>query len=99
MIKTNKQNDIDTLLDNLGINLNIEKTELKQRKNGLLLSDEQIEILERHKIDYQQYQTLESLIFKIEEYINEVETYLDITDIDEVSRQLSEQNYYNNTNK
>lgn len=99
MIKTNKQNDIDTLLDDLGISLNIEKTELKLRKNRLLLSDEQIAILNNHNINYEQYQTLESLIFRIEEYINDVQGYMDITDIDELSRQLSEQNYYNNTNK
>ena len=99
MIKTTKQDDIDTLLNNLGIDLNIENTELKQRKNGLLLSDEQINILKNHNIDYEQCQTLSSLIFKIEEYINEVEGYMDITDIDELSKQLSEQNYYNNTNK
>lgn len=99
MIKTTKQNDIDTLLDDLGISLNIENTELKTRKNGLLLSDEQINILNNHNINYEQYQTLESLIFAIEEYINDVQGYMDITDIDELSRQLSEQNYYNNTNK
>lgn len=99
MIKTNKQNDIDTLLDDLGISLNIENTQLKTRKNGLLLSDEQINILSNHNINYEQYQTLESLIFAIEEYINDVQGYMDITDIDELSRQLSEQNYYNNTNK
>ena len=99
MIKTNKQNDIDTLLDDLGISLNIENTQLKTRKNGLLLSDEQINILNNHNINYEQYQTLESLIFAIEEYINEVQGYMDITDIDELSRQLSEQKYYNNTNK
>lgn len=99
MIKTNKQNDIDTLMDTLGIDLNIDKTSLKQRKNGLLLSDEQIEILKRHNINYENYQTLESLIFKIEEYINDVESYMDITDIDEISKQLAEQKYYNNTNK
>ena len=99
MIKTNKQNDIDTLIDELGINLNIESTQLKTRKNGLLLSDEQINILNNHNINYEQYQTLESLIFAIEDYINDVQGYMDITDIDELSRQLSEQNYYNNTNK
>ncbi len=76
MIKTNKQNDIDTLLDDLGISLNIEKTELKLRKNGLLLSDEQIAILNNHNINYEQYQTLESLIFRIEEYINDVQGYM-----------------------
>lgn len=99
MIKTNKQNDIDTLLDDLGITINIENTQLKTRKNGLLLSDEQINILKNHNINYEQYQTLESLIFAIEDYINEVQGYMDITDIDKLSEQLSEQNYYNNTDK
>lgn len=99
MIKTTKQDDIDTLLDNLGISLNIENTKLKTRKNGILLSDKQIEILRNNNINYEQYQTLSSLIFAIEEYINEVQGYMDITEIDELSRQLSEQNYYNNTNK
>lgn len=99
MIKTNKQNDIETLMENLGITLDIEKTSLKQRKNGLLLSNEQIEILRRHNINYENYNNLSSLIFKIEEYIEEVGNYMEITDIDELSKQLSEQNYYQNTNK
>ena len=99
MIKTTKQNDIDTLLDELGISLNMESTKLKTRKNGLLLSDVQIEILKKHNINYEKYQTLESLIFAIEEYINNVEFYMDITDIDELSKELSEQKYYNSTNK
>ena len=99
MIKTNKQNDIDSLINDLGIELNIDNKTIKTRKNGLLLTDEQIEILKNHNINYEQYTTLSSLIFKIEEYITEVQGYMDITDIDEVSKQLSEQNYYNNTNK
>ena len=99
MIKTTKQNDIDTLLNDLGINLNIESTQLKTRKNGLLLSDEQINILNNHNINYEQYTIIESLIFAIEDYINDVQGYMDITDIDELSKQLAEQNYYNNTNK
>ena len=99
MIKTTKQNDIDTLLNDLGISLNIESTQLKTRKNGLLLSDEQIDILNKHNINYEQYQTLDSLIFAIEDYINDVQSYMDITDIDELSKQLAEQNYYNNTDK
>ena len=99
MIKTTKKDDISTLLDDLGISLNIENTKLKARKNGLLLSDEQINILKNHNIDFEKYTTLSSLIFAIEEYINEVQNYMDITDIDELSKQLAEQNYYNNTNK
>lgn len=99
MIKTTKQNELDTLLEDLGISLDIEHTQLKQRKNGLLLSDEQIEILKNHNINYEEYTTLSSLIFAIEDYINDVQGYMDITDIDELSKQLQEQNYYNNTNK
>ena len=99
MIKTTKQNELDTLLEDLGISLDIEHTQLKQRKNGLLLSDEQIDILKNHNINYEEYTTLSSLIFAIEDYINDVQGYMDITDIDELSKQLQEQNYYNNTNK
>lgn len=99
MIKTTKQNDLDTLINDLGLELNIDNKTLKTRKNGLLLTDEQIQILKNHNINYEQYTNLSSLIFKIEEYITEVQGYMDITDIDEVSKQLSEQNYYNNTNK
>lgn len=99
MIKSNKEFDIDTLISELGITIDIEKTSLKQRKNGLLLSDYQIEVLKRHNINYENYTNLNSLIFKIEEYIEEVENYIDITDIDDLSKELSEQNYYQNTNK
>lgn len=98
MIKTTKSDDIDTLLDSLGISLNIDNG-LKTRSNGLLLTDEQIDVLKRHNINYEDYNSIQSLIFKIEEYINDVQGYMDITDIDEVSCELSEQNYYNNTNK
>ena len=50
MIKTKKQNDIDTLLNDLGIELNIEKTQLKQRNNGLLLSDEAYDLSLGHAL-------------------------------------------------
>lgn len=98
-IKTKKENDIDTLLDDLGIDLNIDKTAHKLRENNLILSDEEIEILERHNIDYKQYNSVESLIFAIENYIADVQGYIEITDIDNLSSTLSEYNYYNNTNK
>ena len=99
MIKSNKEFDIYTLISELGITIDIEKTSLKQRKNGLLLSDYQVEVLKRHNINYENYTNLSSLIFKIEEYIEEVGNYIDITDIDDLSKELSEQNYYQNTNK
>ena len=73
-----------------------DKTMMKQRGNGIYLSDNDIEVLNRYNINYLNYSSLNSLIFNIEQILNE-ET--DLNDLEEVSRKLSELNYYNNTNK
>ena len=54
------------------------------------------EVLKRYDIDYKKYISLNSLIFEIEEILNEE---VDASDLEEVSSRLSELNYYNNTNK
>lgn len=73
-----------------------DKSMIKMRGNGIYLSDNQVQILKRYGIDYNEYVSLESLIFDIEQILNE-ET--NIEDLEEVSKRLSELNYYNNTNK
>ncbi len=73
-----------------------DKNMIKMRGNGIYLSDNQIEVLKRYNIDYNKYTSLSSLIFDIEEILNE-ET--DIEDLEEVSQRLAELNYYNYTNK
>ncbi len=73
-----------------------DKSMIKMKGNGIYLSDNQIEVLKRYNIDYNKYASLSSLIFDIEEILNE-ET--DIEDLEEVSKRLAELNYYNNTNK
>lgn len=81
---------------NDAINLaNVENDFLKRRDNGLLLSDYQISILEVNGIEYKKYSNLSSLLFEIEELLNE-ETN---DELEEVSRQLSEIHYYSETNK
>lgn len=69
---------------------------IKMRGNGIYLSNNQVEVLRKYNIDYEKYNSLNSLIFEIEEVLNE-ETDLD--DLEEISQKLSELNYYNNTNK
>lgn len=76
----------------------IKKNMLKNTDNGLLLSDAHIEILEHYGFDYKKYASINELIFDIEEYLNE-EGDNDCGDLDWVSADLSERNYYNNTNK
>lgn len=73
-----------------------DKGMLKMRGNGIYLSDDQVNVLRRYDIDYNKYSSLGSLIFDIEEILNE-ET--DVEDLEEISQRLAELNYYNYTNK
>lgn len=68
---------------------------LRHRENNMLLSDYQVEVLKRNEIDYKQYSNIEKLLFKIEEVLNS--NYDDELDI--VSDQLAELNYYKDTKK
>ena len=72
-----------------------EKSFLKRRENGLMLSDNDIEILERNNINYLEYSNLESLIFAISEMLDEEEN----DELDALNIKLGEYNYYNYTNK
>ena len=92
MIINGKEVNINDLTNEI---LN-DKSMLKQRGNGIYLSDNDIEVLNKYNINYQCYASLNSLIFDIEQILNED---TDLNDLDEISRKLSELNYYNNTNK
>lgn len=87
-----KEIDISNLINEI----NNDSSMLKSRGNGIYLSDDEVNILRRYKIDYERYNSLSSLIFEIEEILNN-ET--DVDDLEEVSARLTEMNYYNNTNK
>lgn len=83
-------------IDSLTKDVYNDKSMIKMRGNGIYLSDNQNEVLKRYDIDYKKYISLNSLIFEIEEILNEE---VDASDLEEVSSRLSELNYYNNTNK
>ena len=82
--------DYDNIID-----IDFDKKMHKKRENGLLLTDEQIEILNKYDINYLKYSNISSLIYEIEEILNE--EYND--ELDKISSELAEFNYYNNTNK
>lgn len=73
-----------------------EKAFLKVRENGLLLSDEDIQILEEYEIDYKKFKNLQELLFEITKVLND---YDDAYLLEELSIKLGEYNYYNYTNK
>ncbi len=72
-----------------------EKSFLKRRENGLMLSDNDIAILERNDINYLKYNSLSELLFQIEEVLEEN----DDSELEGLSIKLGEYNYYNYTNK
>lgn len=91
-----KINDVDLDINNLVNKINNDNNMLKMRGNGIYLSDKDVNILKKYNINYQNYASLNSLIFDIEQILNEES---DLNDLEEISTKLSEMNYYNNTNK
>ena len=93
MLINGKEININDIVEEVDIDKNI----IKQRENGLPLRDSHIEILNKYHIDYKMHTTLSSLIFEIEEVINE--EYGEIEDLILLSEELSEINYYIYINK
>ena len=90
-----KINNKEINIDELVKNVYNDKEMLKMRGNGIYISDNDINILNRYNINYKKYSSLKSLIFDIEQILNEEE----IKELDDISKKLSEISYYEYTNK
>ena len=71
-----------------GLNLN-------KINDKLYLTNKEIEVLEKYDIEY--HTSIEELMFKLDEVLNE--SGGEYPDLEEVSNSISEFNYYHNTNK
>lgn len=89
MIINGKEYNIDKLISEQ------ETSFLKRRDNGMMLSDEDINILKRNGINYLEYRDIKSLLFAISSVLDETEE----AELEELSIKLGEYNYYNYTNK
>ena len=69
---------------------------LNKISDNLYLSNRQIEILKRYEIDYKKFNDIKSLMYEVEIALEEV---YDADDLQALSIELSEFNYYHNTNK
>lgn len=79
-------------------NLDFKSLELVNLNNGLSLTNNEIMILDRYGIDYNQCSSLKEVLSLIEE----VFTYGEVDDFEEldgVSQTIAERDYYQNTNK
>lgn len=72
-----------------------ESLNLNKINDKLYLTNKEIEVLEKYDIEY--HTSIEELLFKLDEILNESNG--ECTDLEEVSNSISEFNYYHNTNK
>ena len=73
----------------------IESNKLVKVNDNITLTNNQIEILDKYKIDYKTSNSIRDLMLKIEDYID----YNNNDELENLLDTLSERNYYENTNK
>ena len=85
--------DIDQLVGEMDFHSNSLQTVGK----NILLTNHEIEVLNRYKIDYLKCNSLKEVLFEVEEILDEMDIVDE--DLDLVSQSISERDYYQNTNK
>ena len=82
-------NDIDRIVQEV-----FEQNQLEKVNDKLYLTKHQIDILDRNDIEYK-HKSIDELIFELEDIL----VYEDNDELDKLSMDLAEFNYYHNTNK
>lgn len=83
-----KEYNVDELMANFEV-------EMHQNYNGLYLTASQAERLAQYGFDYNKYTNLKSLILDLDNYLAENEC----EELEEILYEISEFDYYHNTNK
>ncbi len=86
-------------IDNQNINIDDlydQKYMHKEIKKGIFLSEYQLEVLKRYQIDINNISSITELLFEIEEIL---ENDSDTDDLEAIEIEISDFNYYANTNK
>ena len=76
--------------------IDFHKNKMNDLGNNIFLTNFEIEVLEKYDIDYRNSSNLKSIIFEIEEILNEDSS---LEDLEIISKSISERDYYLNTNK
>ena len=87
------------IIDNQNIDINdlvSDKYMHKEVKKGIFLSDYQIEVLSRYDINIDEVSSINEIILLASDIL---ELDNDADDLDQVINEISEFNYYTNTNK
>lgn len=84
-----KEYDIESLVNDI----DFEKNSISYIKGDIVLTNKEVEILKSLDINYESYISMSSLINALEEYID------DEPELEEILKDMSDRNYYLNTNK
>lgn len=82
-------NEIDRIIQDV-----FEENQIEKVNDNLYLTKRQIDILKKYDIEYAS-KSIDELIFELEDILN----YEDNEELDKLSMDLAEFNYYHNTNK
>ncbi len=82
------------MLDDI-VNKSHNDLKLNKINDKLYLTNKEIDVLEKYDIDY--HTSIDMLMFKIDEILND--STGELNDLEEVSSSIAEFNYYHNVNK
>ncbi len=82
-------------IEKLTNEINFEENFIGYNQKGIVLTNKEIDVLKRNEIDYEKYTSVSELLYDIDEILN----YTDDEELEVVSENISERNYYLNTNK
>lgn len=85
-------------IDEIVSELDFNSLQFANLKNGLLLTNNEIRVLDKYNIDYNNCSSLKEVLSLIDEVLNNEEV-MDFDELDNVSLSISERDYYQNTNK
>ena len=85
--------DIEKLVSEIDFTSN----ELQDIGHNVLLTNKEIDILNRYKINYKKCLSLKEILFEIENVIEDMDIVEE--DLDQISASIAERDYYLNTNK
>lgn len=85
--------DISELVSEMDFN----SSKLVQISSNILLTNREIEVLNRYNINYKSCNSLKEIIFMIEDILDDMDIVDE--DLDLISESISERDYYQNTNK
>ena len=84
--------DIDKIISEMDFT----KNSINDCGNGIYLTNFEIDVLNKYHVNYSNCTSMKDIIFLVEEILNE-DSSLD--DLENISKSISERDYYLNTNK